>query len=349
MYMINERYELVGKIHELVKEYYDKFHKPPPFIPGLSRVNYGGRVYDEKEMIAAVDSILDFWLTHGQKCVEFENALSKYLGKPPGSACFCNSGSSANLLAISALKYIDKSPLKSGDKILTTACGFPTTIAPIIQNGFVPVLVDINIDTLNPNYSQIFDAIDKYSVKALVLPHTLGNPYDAPAVKGIIDSFDRKIYHIEDNCDAFGATVDSQFTGTFGDLSTLSFYPAHQMTTGEGGAVIINNPKFKKPIFSLRDWGRDCVCDSGQDNKCGKRFSGQFGDLPKGYDHKYVYSTLGYNLKATEMQAAIGLVQLTKLNKFTIDRYVNFLILFNYFSKYSNLFILPNKNETASP
>lgn len=325
--MKNEAEQLKQEILDKVKEYYELQHKPGQevaFVPGESRVNYAGRVFDEKEIVNLVDSSLEFWLTYGRYSREFETKLSDYLGVR--WSLLVNSGSSANLLAFMALTspLLKERKVNRGDEVITVAAGFPTTVAPVIQYGAVPVFVDVELETSNIDVSQLESAISD-KTKAVMLAHTLGNPFDVKAVKAFCDK--HNLWLIEDNCDALGSRVDGQLTGTFGDIGTSSFYPPHHMTMGEGGAVYTNNPLLKKVMLSIRDWGRDCWCDSGVDNTCGCRFSGQYGTLPKGYDHKYVYSHFGYNLKVSDMQAAIGCAQLEKFPSFVEKRKENFRVL----------------------
>ncbi|OQA84045.1 MAG: UDP-4-amino-4-deoxy-L-arabinose--oxoglutarate aminotransferase [Lentisphaerae bacterium ADurb.Bin242] len=320
--------QLHDEILEKVKEYYTLVFQPDQssFEPGKSRVNYAGRVFDEKEMTSLVDSSLEFWLTYGRYSREFEKKFAEYLGIR--FALLVNSGSSANLLAFMALT----SPLLGdrrvcrGNEVITIAAGFPTTVAPILQYGAVPVFVDVEAGTANVDVSRLENAVSDRT-KAVLLAHTLGNPFNIRAVKAFCEK--HRLWLIEDNCDALGSKYDGRFTGTWGDIGTSSFYPPHHMTMGEGGAVYTNDPLLKKILLSLRDWGRDCWCDSGVDNTCGCRFSKQFGQLPPGYDHKYVYSHFGYNLKATDLQAAIGCAQLEKLPSFTEKRKENFRILYD--------------------
>jgi CDP-6-deoxy-D-xylo-4-hexulose-3-dehydrase len=312
--------QLRKEILEKVREYYELVHKnnqSKPFVPGKSRINYAGRVFNEKEMHYLVDSSLDFWLTFQEYSKKFEKGLAKFLGVR--WAHFVNSGSSANLLAFFSLTshYLGERRIKRGDEVITVAAGFPTTVAPIVQYGAVPVFVDMDLTHFNIDHTKLEHAITP-KTKAIMIAHTLGNPFNIKAVKEICDKYN--LWLIEDNCDALGSLYEDRFTGTWGDIGTSSFYPAHHITTGEGGAVYTNNPLLKKIILSMRDWGRDCWCESGKDNTCGRRFTQQFGTLPKGYDHKYVYSHFGFNLKATEMQAAIGLAQLEKLPEFIEKR-----------------------------
>jgi CDP-6-deoxy-D-xylo-4-hexulose-3-dehydrase len=320
--------KLRKEILEKVREYYELVHKnnqSKPFVPGKSRINYAGRVFNEKEMHYLVDSSLDFWLTFQEYSKKFEKGLAKFLGVR--WAHFVNSGSSANLLAFFSLTshYLGERRIKRGDEVITVAAGFPTTVAPIVQYGAVPVFVDMDLTHFNIDHTKLEHAITP-KTKAIMIAHTLGNPFNIKAVKEICDKYN--LWLIEDNCDALGSLYEDRFTGTWGDIGTSSFYPAHHITTGEGGAVYTNNPLLKKIILSMRDWGRDCWCESGKDNTCGRRFTQQFGTLPKGYDHKYVYSHFGFNLKATEMQAAIGLAQLEKLPEFIEKRRKNYQMLY---------------------
>jgi CDP-6-deoxy-D-xylo-4-hexulose-3-dehydrase len=308
--------ELHGRILDLVREYYHARHAAKPFLPGQSTVPYAGRVFDEREMVAAVDTVLDFWLTLGPQGEAFERELAATVGVR--HALLVNSGSSANLVAFATLTspQLDR-PLQPGDEVLTVAAGFPTTVAPIVQHGCVPVFVDVHADTANVMVDRLADAVGP-KTRAVMIAHTLGNPYD---LDGVMDLVRRhELYLVEDNCDALGSTYRGKKTGTFGDLATQSFYPPHHLTLGEGGAVLTSSGRLKKIAESFRDWGRDCWCASGKDNTCGKRFGWQLGDLPMGYDHKYIYSHLGYNLKPLDVQAAIGRQQLHKLDAFGAAR-----------------------------
>ena len=337
------------KILDLVKEYYKENHQKKEYEPG-DRINYAGRVYDEEELCNLVDSALEFWLTAGKYTKEFETGLASYLGVP-----FCslvNSGSSANLLAIAALTspLLKERQLKKGDEIITVAAAFPTTVAPILQVGAVPVFVDIDIPSYNMDVAYLEKALSE-KTKAVFIAHSLGNIFDLKTIKEFCDK--HNLWLVEDNCDALGGTYvlngEEKKTGTIGDIGTSSFYPAHQMTMGEGGAVYTSNPLLYKAIRSMRDWGRECICSGGQDNLCGHRFDGQFGTLPPGYDHKYVYSHIGYNLKATDMQAAIGVAQLKKLPDFVAKRQANWDYLRSNLEDLNDVLILPEKGENAKP
>lgn len=320
--------ELKAEILSKVVEYYRLVHAPKQcaeFFPGKSRVNYAGRVFDENEMTNLVDASLEFWLTYGHWSKEFEKGLAAYLGVR--WALLVNSGSSANLLAFMALTspLLGDRQIKRGDEVITVAAGFPTTIAPIVQYGAVPVFVDVELETANIDATQLETALSP-KTRAVMLAHTLGNPFNVKAVKAFCEK--NNLWLIEDNCDALGSKYDGKFTGTWGDIGTSSFYPPHHMTMGEGGAVYTDNPLLKKIALSIRDWGRDCWCESGVDNTCGCRFTKQFGSLPLGYDHKYVYSHFGYNLKATDMQAAVGCAQLKKFPGFVEKRKENYIRLY---------------------
>jgi len=316
------------------------------FIPGTTHIPYAGRVYDEKELISLVDASLDFWLTTGRYAEQFEKDLADFLGVK--YCLLTNSGSSANLLAVSALTSpkLGEKRLKAGDEVITTACGFPTTLNPIIQNNLVPVFIDVDLGSYNIQAKQIDKAISE-KTKAIVIPHTLGNPADLDTIMKIVKKYD--LWFIEDNCDALGSRYRGKHTGSFGHISTCSFYPAHHITMGEGGAVITSDPLLKKIIMSFRDWGRDCWCDPGCDNTCKRRFDWQLGDLPQGYDHKSIYSHIGYNLKATDMQAAVGVEQLKKLPGFIDKRKDNFNVLYQELKKYEDYFILPHATPYSEP
>lgn len=316
------------------------------FIPGKTRINYGARVYDEKELVNLVDAALDFWLTAGRYARKFEEGLAKFLGIK--HCLLTNSGSSANLLALSALTspLLKERRLKPGDEIITTACGFPTTVNPIIQNNLVPVFIDVELGSYNIRADEIEKAISK-KTKAIFITHTLGNPANIDKITTIVKK--HNLWFLEDNCDSLGSKYRGKYTGSFGHISTCSFYPAHTITTGEGGAVLTNDPLLRRIILSFRDWGRDCWCEPGCDNTCGKRFAWQIGKLPFGYDHKYIYSHIGYNLKITDLQAAIGVAQIKKLPRFIKVRQKNFRRLYHYFEKYRDFFLLPEWQEETEP
>jgi CDP-6-deoxy-D-xylo-4-hexulose-3-dehydrase len=301
------RQKLKNEIFNKVREYYLLAHTKEDFTPGKSNIPYAGRVYDENELITLIDSALDFWLTAGRFAKQFEDEFAKFLGVK--HCLLTNSGSSANLLAISALTSpeLGEKQIKPGDEVVTVAAGFPTTINPIIQNNLIPVFIDADLGTYNIQTDNIEEAITE-KTKAIFLAHTMGNPFNLDAVMEITEKHD--MWLIEDNCDALGSKYNGKYTGTFGHIATFSFYPPHHMTMGEGGALVTNDMQLKRLIESFRDWGRDCWCESGCDNSCGKRFKWQLGKLPFGYDHKYIYSHIGYNLKVTDMQAAVGVEQL---------------------------------------
>lgn len=312
---------LRDKILKMTDQYATQFLAKKPFQPGVDQVPVSGKVLTPEDFVSLVGSSLDGWLTAGHHTLEFERQLANFVGSR--SALFVNSGSSANLLALSALTSpkLGERALKPGDEVITVAMGFPTTVNPIIQNGLRPVVVDISLDTLNVNTQLLEEAISP-KTRAIMLAHTLGNPFNLDAVRKICTKND--LWLLEDSCDALGSTYRGQKTGSFGDVGTLSFYPAHHITTGEGGAVFVKSPLIKKLVESFRDWGRDCYCETGKDNTCAKRFDWKLGDLPKGYDHKYTYSHIGYNLKATDMQAALGLTQLSKIDYLIQKRKENF-------------------------
>jgi CDP-6-deoxy-D-xylo-4-hexulose-3-dehydrase len=307
-----------------------------PFIPGESAVPVSGKVLSPEDFSSLVDSSLDGWLTAGKHTKLFERQLANFVGAR--SALFVNSGSSANLCALSGLTSpkLGERALKPGDEVLTVAMGFPTTVNPIIQNGLTPVVVDVDLDTLDANSDRMREAISP-KTKAIMMAHTLGNPFDLDTVQELCKK--HNLWLIEDSCDSLGSTYRGQRTGSFGDTATVSFYPAHHITTGEGGAVFVKSPLVQKQVESFRDWGRDCYCETGCDNTCFKRFEWQLGDLPEGYDHKYIYSHIGYNLKATDMQAALGVTQLAKLDYFIEKRKENFSYLSNALSKIEGLAI----------
>jgi CDP-6-deoxy-D-xylo-4-hexulose-3-dehydrase len=309
---MNKEDELRERIGELVREICRNRLVKTDFIPGETKIPYGGRIYDENEVMAAVSSSIDFWLTLGENGKRLEQNLAAYIGRR--YCALVNSGSSANLLAFAALcSPLLENPLKPGDEVITVAAGFPTTVNPIIQYGCVPVFVDVAPDTVNIDVTRLDSALSDRT-RAVMVAHTMGNPFDVDAVLAFCKKYD--LYLVEDNCDSLGSLYRGEQTGSFGHLATLSFYPPHHITMGEGGAVLTDDPQLSRIVLGLRDWGRDCWCDSGYDNTCGKRFTGQFGSLPLGYDHKYVYSQIGYNLKPLDIQAAIGLVQLEKLPAF---------------------------------
>lgn len=338
------------EILKSVKEYYNRFLKKDIRYEDGDRINYSGRVYDEKEMCALVESSLDFWLTMGRYSDKFEKEFAEFLGIKYCSVV--NSGSSANLLAFSALTspLLKERKVKKGDEVITVAAGFPTTVAPIIQYGAVPVFVDVSMPQYNIDVSILEEALSE-KTKVVMIAHTLGNPFNIRAVKDFCDK--HCLWLIEDNCDALGSKycIDGEwkYTGTIGDIGTSSFYPPHHITMGEGGAVYTNNALLNKIIKSMRDWGRECSCPSGKDNLCGNRFNGQFGELPKGYDHKYVYSHFGYNLKITDMQAAIGCEQLKKLPEFIKKRIENWNYLKKELECLNDKIILPRPEENSIP
>ncbi|MGN1206119.1 MAG: lipopolysaccharide biosynthesis protein RfbH [Eubacterium sp.] len=337
-------------ILEMVKEYCDKYHnQEKPFQEG-DRIPYASRYYGHEEMVNLVDSSLEFWLTSGRYTDQFEKEFAEYLGIKYCS--LVNSGSSANLLAFMALTspLMGDRRIMPGDEVITVAAGFPTTIAPIIQYGAVPVFVDMTIPQYNMDASMLEEALSD-KTKAIMIAHTLGNPWDLGAIKAFCDK--HNLWLVEDNCDALGSKYtingEEKFTGTIGDIGTSSFYPPHHMTMGEGGAVYTNNPLIHKAVRSLRDWGRDCVCPSGRDNLCGHRFDKQYGELPLGYDHKYVYSHFGYNLKATDMQAAVGCAQLAKFPTFVEKRRHNFDRLRAALEEVEDKLILPEPCPNSKP
>ena len=341
------------EIKSLVGEFYKEFKEPVEskenFKPG-DRISYASRVYDEKEMQSLTDAMLDFWLTTGRFSKEFEKNFAEWIGVK--YAHLVNSGSSANLIAFSTLTApeLGDRQIKKGDEVITVACGFPTTINPIIQYGAVPVFLDVTVPQYNIDVKQLEAALSP-KTKAVMIAHTLGNPFDLKAVKKFCDK--HNLWLVEDNCDALGSkyTIDgvTKFTGTWGDIGTSSFYPPHHMTMGEGGAVYTNNPLLNRLILSYRDWGRDCICVSGQDNLCGHRWDGQFGELPKGYDHKYTYSHFGYNLKVTDLQAAVGIEQLKKFPPFIERRKHNWERLHAALEDIQEKIILPEPAENSDP
>ena len=343
--------ELRKQVIDAAIKYYEFRHKKggKPFAPG-DRIPYAGRVFDDKEIAALVDSSLDFWLTTCRYAERFEKGFAQFLGVKHCS--LTNSGSSANLLAFMALTspILGDRRIKKGDEVITVAAGFPTTVSPIIHYGAVPVFVDVSLPTYNIDCSQLEMAYSE-KTKAVMIAHTLGNPFDLADVKGFCDKYN--LWLIEDNCDSLGSRYlyneEWRFTGTIGHIGTSSFYPPHHMTMGEGGAVYTNDGQLKRLVESFRDWGRDCWCPSGRDNTCGNRFGQQFGELPYGYDHKYVYSHFGYNLKVTDMQAAIGCAQLEKLPRFIESRKRNWRMLSEALTNLSDKFILPEQTEGSDP
>lgn len=341
------------EIKSLVAEFYHKFKEPKEskenFKPG-DRVSYASRVYDEKEMQSLTDAMLDFWLTTGRFSDEFEKKFAEWIGVK--FAHLVNSGSSANLIAFSVLTApeLGDRQIKRGDEVITVACGFPTTITPILQYGAVPVFVDVTVPQYNIDVTKL-DAALSEKTKAVMIAHTLGNPFDIATVKAFCDK--NNLWLIEDNCDALGTQYtisgETKFSGTWGDIGTSSFYPPHHMTMGEGGCVYTNDPQLHRLILSYRDWGRDCICPSGHDNFCGHRYDGQFGQLPQGYDHKYVYSHFGYNLKVTDLQAAVGVEQLKKFPSFIERRRHNWERLHKELECIQDKIILPEPAENGRP
>ncbi|MBI2160135.1 MAG: lipopolysaccharide biosynthesis protein RfbH [Candidatus Rokubacteria bacterium] len=340
-----EAEQLKQEILAKVRRYWEVAHRPAPFVPIKSRVNYAGRVYGPEELVNLVDASLDFWLTLGPWGDLFEAKLRKYLGCR--DVVLVNSGSTADLAAVMALMspLLDR-PLCPGDEVITPAVTFPTTLVPLVHGGLLPVFVDCEVGTYNVNPRLLEGAIGPRT-RALMVPHTLGNPCDLDVVMDLVKRHD--LYLIEDACDALGGTWRGKPLGTFGDLATLSFFPAHHITMGEGGAVLVNNPKLAKIVRSVRDWGRACWCAPGESNTCGKRFGWQLGELPRGYDHKYIYSTLGYNFKPTDMQAAIGVAQLDRLRDFIERRRQNFERLYHALAPFQDGLILPTLDPRADP
>ena len=338
------------EILAMVGEYYHAFKEPKKAFKSGDRINYAGRVYDEKEMQALTETALDFWLTTGRFADRFEKEFAEWIGVK--YVHLVNSGSSANLIAFMALTApeLGERQILPGDEVITVACGFPTTVTPILNYGAVPVFVDVTVPQYNIDVNALETAVSERT-KAVMIAHTLGNPFDLKAVKAFCDR--HGLWLVEDNCDALGSkyTIDGEtrYTGTWGDIGTSSFYPPHHMTMGEGGAVYTNNPLLHRMILSFRDWGRDCICPSGRDNLCGHRFDGQFGQLPKGYDHKYVYSHFGYNLKVTDMQAAVGCEQLKKFPGFIERRKENWARLRAALAPAADRLILPEAAENSDP
>jgi len=347
MNKMKDKHNIRKEISQLVEDYYKvAFRDKEPFVPGKDAIHYAGRVFDEHELKNLVDASLDFWLTEGRFAQDFCEKIADFLGVE--NIILANSGSSANLLAFTALTSarLGDRRLRPGDEVITVAAGFPSTVSPIIQNQLIPVFVDVDIPTYNISVAELEKAITP-ATRCIFLAHTLGNPFNLDEVLRITEKYG--LWLIEDNCDALGSTYRGRYTGTFGHLATLSFYPAHHITTGEGGAVVTGDELLAAIVRSLRDWGRDCYCASGENNTCGKRFSQKSGDLPAGYDHKYVYSEIGYNLKMTDLQAAIGSAQMDKLPGFCDARRENFRRLHEVFSRYSQYFILPEATGDTDP
>ncbi len=350
LYMWKNEQQAREEIKDLVTKYYHAFKEKRDSYKYGERITYAARVFDEKEMCALTDATLDFWLTTGRFAEQFEKNFAEWLGVK--FAHLVNSGSSANLIAFMTLTATElgERQIKKGDEVITVACGFPTTVTPIIQYGAIPVFVDVTIPQYNIDIAKLELALSK-KTKAVMIAHTLGNPFNLKEVKAFCEKYN--LWLIEDNCDALGSeyTINGQtkFTGTWGDIATSSFYPPHHMTMGEGGCVYTNNAKLNRLIMSFRDWGRDCICPSGHDNFCGHRFDGQYGELPKGYDHKYVYSHFGYNLKVTDMQAAIGCEQLKKMPMFIERRRHNWKRLRDALDCIQDKIILPEAETNSNP
>jgi CDP-6-deoxy-D-xylo-4-hexulose-3-dehydrase len=333
-------------ILELVAAYYAEAFSAREFVPGETLVPVSGRVFDADDLAHLVDASLDFWLTTGRYADQFEREFAQFMGIR--HAILCNSGSSASLLALSALTSpkLGEKRLKPGDEVITVAAAFPTTVNPIVQNGLMPVFLDIELGTYNIDIRYLEEAVSSRT-RAIMLAHTLGNPFNVDAVLDVVNRHD--LWLIEDNCDALGSTYKGRLTGTFGDLATVSFYPAHHITMGEGGCVLTKWPEIKPLVESFRDWGRDCWCDPGKDNTCCKRFEWQLGGLPGGYDHKYIYSHLGYNMKLTDMQAAVGVAQLSKLPGFIEIRKHNWWLLYRGLQSFEEFLILPEPTLGSDP
>tara|TARA_B100000686_G_scaffold354551_1_gene465396 strand:- start:2392 stop:3705 length:1314 start_codon:yes stop_codon:yes gene_type:complete len=342
----NQKKNLKNKISDLVKQYSDLEFKKRKFVPGKTTIPPTGKVIGHLELKNMVEASLDGWLTAGRFNKNFEKKLAQFIGIK--QLITVNSGSSANLIAFSALTSpkLKERAIKPLDEVITVAAGFPTTINPIVQFGAVPVFVDVKIPTYNIDETLIEEAITP-KTKAIMIAHTLGNPFNLKVIKSICEK--NNLWLIEDSCDALGSTYDDQMVGTFGDIATLSFYPAHHITMGEGGAVFTNSLKLKMISQSFRDWGRDCYCEPGKENTCGKRFDWKLGDLPKGYDHKYIYSHAGYNMKITDMQAACGLAQLKRVKKFIESRKSNFKYIYNCLKSHEEFLILPKATENSDP
>ena len=333
-------------IFKLIRDHFDNNTISEDFLSGDTNIPVSGKVYGSQEVVNLVDAALEFWLTTGRYNEIFEEKISSFLNIP--YVLTTNSGSSANLLAVSALtsKQLGEERLKSGDEVITVAAGFPTTVNPIIQNGLIPVFCDIEIGTYNIDVSHLEEHITE-KTKAIVLAHSLGNPFNIETITTLAEKYN--LWIVEDCCDAFGSTYKDLKVGSFGDIGTLSFYPAHHITTGEGGAVFTKSAKLKKIIESIRDWGRDCWCAPGTDNTCKKRFGWQLGELPEGYDHKYIYSHLGYNLKMTDLQASVGVAQMNRLEDFILQRKKNFNYLKNGLAHLAEFFILPEATQYSDP
>jgi CDP-6-deoxy-D-xylo-4-hexulose-3-dehydrase len=344
---------LRAEILNLVRQYWETAHQRPAFQPGKTRIHYSGRVYGAEEMVSLASSCLDFWLTLGPAGELFEKRMQDFFSSR--DFVLVNSGSAANLLMVATLctEQLDrllaenaKQRLRPGDEVITPAVTFPTTLAPIVQNRLIPVFVDCEVGTYNVNPALIEEAIGPRT-RAIFVPHTVGLPCDMEVITDIAER--HHLWLLEDSCDALGATFDGKLVGSFGDMASLSFYPAHHITMGEGGGVIINHPRLKRPARSIRDWGRDCWCDPGKSDTCGQRFDWHLGDLPPGYDHKYIYSSIGYNLKPTDMQAAIGLAQFEKAPEFIERRRRNFWLLYEGLRPLEEYLILPRVNPRANP
>jgi CDP-6-deoxy-D-xylo-4-hexulose-3-dehydrase len=338
--------ELRRRILALVEEFYEAEYAHDTFTPGETEVPVSGRVFDAAEMVNLIDASLDFWLTTGRYAEQFEREFAHMMGVR--HAILCNSGSSANLLALSALTSpkLEERQLQPGDEVLTVAAGFPTTVNPIVQNRLTPVFLDVDLQTYNVAVEYLEEAISPRT-KAIMMAHTLGNPFDLDTVMAVAERYN--LWLIEDNCDAVGSTYNGRLTGSFGHLATVSFYPAHHITMGEGGCVLTKHSRLKKLVESFRDWGRDCWCAPGVANTCGKRYDWQLGDLPAGYDHKYIYSHIGYNLKMTDMQAAVGVAQLDKLDTFTEIRRRNWQYLYDGLRPYEEFLLLPQATPNTVP
>jgi len=338
--------KIKGEIQRKVEEYYQAQFANKLFVAGETYIPVSGRVFDEDDMVHLMEATLDFWLTEGRFARQFEIEFAQTLGVR--TATLCNSGSSANLLAVSALTSIklEDARLQPGDEVITVAAGFPATVGPIVQNGLVPVFVDVELGTYNIDVSRLEEAISP-KTRAIMIAHTLGNPFNLEVVNSVAKR--HKLWLIEDNCDALGSTYNGKNTGSFGDIATLSFYPAHHITMGEGGCVLTKSPKMRTLVESFRDWGRDCWCAPGEENTCAKRFDWQLGGLPHGYDHKYIYSHIGYNLKVTDMQAAVGVAQLKKLPKFIAARKKNWQLLYDGLKAYERFIVLPKAEANSDP